>query len=122
MDFLIQNAWAEGGNGAPSGDLLQIGLLVLLFVVFYIILIRPQQKRMKEHKAMVSALGKGDEVITNGGLFGKVTQLHEDFLIIEIANNVEVKIQRPSVAVLLPKGTIREMGKNTNTLKVKQQP
>jgi len=119
MDFLIQNAWAEGGN-ASQGDLTSIFLLVLLFIVFYIILIRPQQKRVKEHKAMVSSLGKGDEVITNGGLFGKVTQLHEDFLTIEIATNVEVKIQRPSVAVLLPKGTIREMGKNT--LKIKQQP
>lgn len=117
MDFLIQNAWAEGGSS--QGDLTSIFLLVALFAVFYFILIRPQQKRVKEHREMVTALGKGDEVITNGGLFGRVTQLYEDYLVIEIALNVEVKIQRHSIAVLLPKGTIKEMGKDT--IKIKQQ-
>lgn len=117
MDFLIQNAWAEGGSS--QGDLTSIFLLVLLFAVFYFILIRPQQKRIKEHKTMVDALAKGDEVITNGGLFGRVTQLYDDYLIVEVAINTEVKIQRHAIATLLPKGTIKEMGKNT--LKIKQQ-
>ena len=81
--------------------------LVLMFVVLYFVMIRPQMKRQKEHRAMIDALAKGDEVATAGGIIGKVTRLAEGFLHIEIANNVEVQIQRSAVVQVLPKGTAK---------------
>jgi preprotein translocase subunit YajC len=81
--------------------------LVLMFVVLYFVMIRPQMKRQKEHRAMIDALAKGDEVATAGGIIGKVTRLSEGFLHIEIANNVEVQIQRSAVVQVLPKGTVK---------------
>lgn len=81
--------------------------LVLMFVVLYFIMIRPQMKRQKEHRAMIDALAKGDEVVTAGGLLGTVTRLSEGYLHIEIANGVEVQIQRSAVAQVLPKGTVK---------------
>ena len=82
--------------------------LILIFVVFYFLLIRPQQKRAKEHKNMVEALSKGDEVVTNGGLLGKITNVGENFVTVEVAAGTEVKVQKQSVATLMPKGTIKE--------------
>jgi preprotein translocase subunit YajC len=81
--------------------------LILLFAVFYFLLIRPQQKRAKEHKKMVEAVAKGDEVVTNGGVLGKVVDVGESFLTVTIAEGVDVKLQRSSVAATLPKGTIK---------------
>lgn len=81
--------------------------LVLIFVVFYFLLIRPQTKRAKEHKVMVSALEVGAEVVTNGGILGKVTEVSEQFLTVEIAPGVNVKIQRHAVAQVVPKGTLK---------------
>ena len=81
--------------------------LVLMFVVLYFVMIRPQMKRQKEHRAMIDALAKGDEVATAGGIIGKVTRLSEGFQHIEIANNVEVQIQRSAVVQVLPKGTAK---------------
>ena len=81
--------------------------LVLMFVVLYFVMIRPQMKRQKEHRAMIDALAKGDEVATAGGIIGKVTRLSEGVLHIEIANNVEVQIQRSAVVQVLPKGTAK---------------
>ena len=81
--------------------------LVLMFVVLYFVMIRPQMKRQKEHRAMIDALAKGDEVATAGGIIGKVTRLSEGFLPIEIAHNVEVQIQRSAVVQVLPKGTAK---------------
>jgi len=107
MGFLIQDAYAQGG--APGeGGLLSLLPLVIIFVVFYFLLIRPQQKRAKEHKAMVEALGKGDEVITNGGLLGKITRVGDSFVTLEIAEGTTVRIQRAAVAALMPKGTIKD--------------
>jgi preprotein translocase subunit YajC len=82
--------------------------LIIIFVIFYFLMIRPQTKRAKEHKAMVAALAKGDEIVTNGGLLGKVTNIGETFITVEIADNVSVKIQRDMVSNLMPKGTIKE--------------
>ena len=81
--------------------------LVLMFVVLYFIMIRPQMKRQKEHRAMIDALAKGDEVVTAGGLLGKVTKLGEGYLSVEVANGVEVQLQRSAVVQVLPKGTIK---------------
>ena len=107
MDFLISNAYAQGGGGGQGG--LEVLLFpVLILVVFYFLFIRPQQKRVKEHKAMVEALKKGDEVVTNGGLGGTITKLSDNFVSLQIADNVTVKVQRGAVGSLLPKGTLKK--------------
>ena len=81
--------------------------LVLMFVVLYFIMIRPQMKRQKEHRAMVEAIAKGDEVVVGGGMLGKVARVAEQYLYVEIANGVEVQVQRSAVVQVLPKGTIK---------------
>ena len=81
--------------------------LVLMFVVLYFVMIRPQMKRQKEHKTMIEALAKGDEVVTSGGLAGRITKLGESFLGVEIANGVEIQVQRAAVVQVLPKGTVK---------------
>nr|WP_229238407.1 preprotein translocase subunit YajC [Dyella amyloliquefaciens] len=81
--------------------------LILLFVVFYFLMIRPQMKRQKEHRNMVSALSKGDEVVTNGGIAGKVDEVGESFITVEIAPNVKIKLQKGAVQQVLPKGTLK---------------
>jgi len=105
MDFLISSAYAQ--DAAPQGGLMSFLPLILIFVVFYFMLIRPQMKRAKEHRQMVSALAKGDEVVTNGGLLGKITDVGESFVTLQLADSVEVKIQRHAVASVMPKGTIK---------------
>ncbi len=107
MDWLIPSAWAQAAGGPQPNALVQLLPLVLIFVVFYFLLIRPQTKRAKEHKAMVAALAVGDEVATNGGILGRVTQAGEQFLTLEIAEGVQVKVQRHTVASVLPKGTMK---------------
>ena len=98
-------------QGAPAqGGTLELILpLLLMFGIFYFLLIRPQQKKAKEHKSMVEALGKGDEIITNGGLLAKITDVDENFLTCQIADKVEVRIQRHAVTSVLPKGTIKNL-------------
>ena len=110
MDWLISTAaaQAQGGSG-QSGALMQIPFLILMFVVFYFLLIRPQTKRAKEHRALIAALEVGAEVVTNGGILGKVTQLGEQYLTLEIADGVNVKVQRATVAQVLPKGTLKSV-------------
>ena len=111
MSFLISQAWAQGGTAAsPASGFLSFVPLIVIFVVFYLLLIRPQMKRAKEHKKMVETLAKGDEVVTNGGLLGKITDIGENFISLEIADGVQVKVQRPSVAALMPKGTMKGTG------------
>lgn len=109
MSFFISDAMAEGaGAAAQQGDAGFMGFLplIIIFVLFYFLLIRPQSKRQKEHKQMVEALTKGDEVVTSGGMLGKTTEVGDTFITIEVAEGVEVKVQRSAVASLLPKGTI----------------
>jgi preprotein translocase subunit YajC len=107
MDWLIPSAWAQAAGGPQPNTLMQLLPLILIFVVFYFLLIRPQAKRAKEHKAMVAALATGDEVVTSGGILGKVTEAGEQFLTVEVAEGVRVKVQRHTVSTVLPKGTIK---------------
>ncbi|MDQ2928151.1 MAG: preprotein translocase subunit YajC [Caldimonas sp.] len=81
--------------------------LVLMFVVLYFVMIRPQMKRQKEAKAMVEALAKGDEVVTSGGMLGKISKIGESFLSVEVANGVEIQVQRSAVVQVMPKGTVK---------------
>ena len=90
-----------------QSSLMSMMPLLLMFVVLYFVMIRPQMKKQKEHKAMIDALAKGDEIITAGGFLGKVSKLGDSFLSIEIANGVEVQMQRSAVVQVLPKGTIK---------------
>ena len=108
MSFFISDAMAQGAE-TGGGTLELILPLLLMFGIFYFLLIRPQQKKAKEHKNMVGALGKGDEIITNGGLLAKITDVDENFLTCQIADKVEVKIQRHAVTSVLPKGTIKNL-------------
>lgn len=108
MDFFISNALAGGiGGGAGAAGIAEFLPLILLFVIFYFMLIRPQMKRAKEHKALVSGIEKGDEIITNGGLLGKITDLGENFIVLEIASGTEVKLQRTAITAVVPKGTMK---------------
>ncbi len=81
--------------------------LIIIFVIFYFLLIRPQMKRAKEHKKLVAELGNGDEVVTNGGLLGRITKVGESFVTVELAENVQIKVQRHAIASVMPKGTIK---------------
>lgn len=108
MDWLISTAAAQAQAPAgQTGALMQFLPLVLIFVVFYFLLIRPQSKRAKEHTAMVAALETGAEVVTSGGILGKVVELGDQILTVEIAEGVKVKIQRHTVTQVLPKGTLK---------------
>ncbi len=106
MDVLISNAWAQGAQ-QPGGGLMGLVPLIIIFVVFYLLLIRPQMKKAKEHRKMVESLQKGDEVVTNGGLLGRITAVGENFVELEIAEGVRVKVQKHAVASLMPKGTMK---------------
>jgi len=106
----ISSAYAQATGAAPSGmDIMTFLPMIAIFVVFYFLLIRPQQKRAKDAKAMLSALQKGDEVITAGGIIGKIAKLDEQYASIEVSPNVEIRVQRGSISQLLPKGSIKAM-------------
>jgi len=105
MDFFISNAYAQ--DAAAQGGLMSFLPLIVIFAVFYFMLIRPQMKRSKEHKQLVSQLSKGDEVITNGGLLGRITDVSDAFVTLELADNLQIKLQRQAVANVMPKGTIK---------------
>lgn len=107
LDFFVSNAWAAPAQQDPG--LAGFLPLIILFAVFYFFLIRPQLKQAKQHKALVSGLAKGDEVATNGGLLGKINEVGDNFLLVEIAKDTEVKIQKQSVSVVLPKGTLKTL-------------
>jgi preprotein translocase subunit YajC len=104
--MFIGNAWAQTG-GVAGGGFESIFLIIAMFAVLYFLMIRPQMKRAKEHKTMVEALQKGDEVVTAGGLLGKITRVGESYVSVEVANNVEIQVQRAAVQTILPKGTIK---------------
>ena len=108
MSFLISDAAAQTAGAAPTGGGLASFIpLILIFGAMYFLMIRPQQKKMKMHQQMTAALGKGDEVTTNGGILGKIVSLDDSFVSVEIAENVTIKIQRGAIAAVLPKGTIK---------------
>jgi preprotein translocase subunit YajC len=105
VDFFISPAYAQAATQQnPLGMILP---LVAIFVIFYFLIIRPQNKKQKEHREMVAALSAGDEVVTAGGILGKVTEVGEQFLDVEIAGNVTVKLQRHTVSAVLPKGSVK---------------
>jgi preprotein translocase subunit YajC len=106
MNFLISNAYAQGAPAAdPFGFLLP---MVVIFGAFYFLLIRPQQKKQKAHAALISAVKVGDEILTAGGLLGKVTGVSEHYAIVNISDDTEIKIQKSSVSQVVPKGTFDE--------------
>ncbi len=107
--MFIASAYAQtaAAGGDASSSLMSLLPLVLMFVVLYFVMIRPQMKRQKEHKAMVEALAKGDEVVAAGGLLGKVSKVGDTVISLEVANGVEVQLQRSSVVQVLPKGTLK---------------
>ena len=109
--MLISNAYAQAAQASGGFDLLQMLPLVLMFVLLYFLMIRPQSKRAKEHKSMLAALQKGDEVVTAGGTLGKVTKVGDNFVSVEVAPNVEIQVQRSSITTMLPKGTIKNADK-----------
>ena len=108
MNLFISDAWAQGAAGGSGGGLLGLLPMVAIFVIFYFLLIRPQQKKAIEHRAMVADLSKGDEVVTNGGVLGKITDTDENFLTVEVAQGVEVRVQRLAIAQMMPKGTVKD--------------
>ena len=107
--MFISNAYAQAAGGGTGGSLISFLPIILMFVVLYFLMIRPQMKRQKEQKAMIDALGKGDEVITAGGILGKITKAGDAYVTIEIADGTDVVIQKASVTMLLPKGTIKSI-------------
>jgi preprotein translocase subunit YajC len=106
MNALIPDAWAQSAPGG-AGGMAPLLMMVVFIVIFYFLLIRPQQKKAKEHQALITKLSAGDEVVTTGGILGKVVDVGDSFLTLEIADGVRVKVQKFQVASLMPKGTLK---------------
>ena len=104
LDFFIASAYAQD---AQPGGLMSFLPLIIIFIIFYFLLIRPQMKRAKEHRKLVAELATGDEVGTNGGLLGRITNVGESFVTLELTDNVKIKVQRHAVSSIMPKGTIK---------------
>lgn len=113
MSFLIPAAYADAAAPAaaagPAGSGFEWVFLIGFLVIFYLMIWRPQAKRAKEHKNLLGGLQKGDEVVTSGGIIGKVTKVTDDFVVVEISDNVELKFQKQAVAATLPKGTLKSI-------------
>jgi preprotein translocase subunit YajC len=108
---LISPAYAQApaAGAPPGGDMSFLIMMILMFVVLYFFMIRPQMKRQKEQRKMIDELQKGDEVVTAGGVVGKITKMSETYVTLEIANNTEIVVQRTAVSLLLPKGTLKSL-------------
>ncbi|RJF99538.1 preprotein translocase subunit YajC [Noviherbaspirillum saxi] len=107
--MFISNAYAQAATTGAESSLMSFLPIILMFVVLYFLMIRPQMKRQKEQKAMMEALAKGDEVITAGGMLGKVSKVTDAYVTLEVANGTEILVQKAAVATLLPKGTIKAL-------------
>jgi len=107
--MLISNAYAEAAAPVQGGGIMDFLPLIVLVVVFYFLILRPQTKRAKDHKAMTEALQRGDEVVTVGGEVGSITKVYEQYVAVELAENVEVTVQKAAIQVVLPKGTIKSI-------------
>jgi preprotein translocase subunit YajC len=105
LDFFIASAHAQ--DASTQGGLMSFLPLIVIFVIFYFLLIRPQMKRSKEHRKLVAELSTGAEVVTNGGLLGRITRVDESFVTVEFADKVEIKVQKNAIASVMPKGTIK---------------
>ena len=109
MDFFITAAHAAGdGAQGQAGGLTSLLMFLPLLVLMYFLMIRPQQKRVKEHQTLVASLDKGDEISTTGGILGKITSLNDNYVTIKVAKNVEIKVQKHAIGSVLPKGTIKD--------------
>ena len=108
MSLLVSDAYAQSaGGGLSGGGMGQIVILVVFVGVFYFLLIRPQQKRMKDQQAMLSRLASGDEVVTTGGILGRIVEVNDTFVTLEIADGVRIKVQKTQITQLMPKGTLK---------------
>ena len=107
-DFFISNAWAQAAQPQGGGTSFFI-MMVVFFVIFYFLLIRPQQKQAREHKEMIESLSKGDEVVTSGGVLGRISKIGDSFIFLEVAENLEIKVERNSIARVMVKGTIKNL-------------
>lgn len=108
--MLISNAYAQAAASSdPTGGLMGLLPMVAMFGLLWFLMIRPQMKKSKEHKALVEALAKGDEVITQAGIAGKITEVGESYLLVEVADGVQIKFQKQAVGVVLPKGTLKTL-------------
>ncbi len=105
--MLISPAWAQAPAAAQGGGIESILLIVVMFAVMYFLMIRPQMKRAKEHRTMVDGLQKGDEVITAGGILGRISKVDDQYITVSIADKVEIQAQRSAIQTVLPKGTIK---------------
>jgi preprotein translocase subunit YajC len=108
---LITNAYAQTtattAAAGPMDGVMQFLPIILMFAVLYFLMVRPQMKKAKEHKALLDALAKGDEVVTQGGLAGRLTKVGDDFVTLAITDNVEIQMQKPAITLVLPKGTLK---------------
>jgi len=109
MEFLIPAALAQGEAARPLSGLADMLFILIMFLVVYLIVVRPQSRRAKEHKKMLEALSKGDEVVTQGGVLGRVAEIGENFVLLEVTENVKVKVQRQAIAMAVPKGTLKSL-------------
>jgi preprotein translocase subunit YajC len=107
MNGLISDAFAQAGPPGSGSQVMPIIMMVVFVVIFYFLLIRPQQKKAKEHQALVSKLSTGDEVVTTGGMLGKVIEVGDSFVTLEVAEGVRMKVQKFQVGSLMPKGTLK---------------
>jgi len=109
---LISNAFAQAASGAaqdPFGGLRQFAMPIVILIIFWFMLIRPQMKRAKEHKALLEGLQKNDEVVTNSGIVGKVAQIGDSYIHIEVAPNTQIVVQKQAIGAVLPKGTLKSI-------------
>lgn len=109
MHLFITDAMAAEPGAAATGTGIDLFIIVIFALVFYFIIWRPQSKRTKEHRALITSLGKGDEVVTSGGMIGRITRVEEDYLVLEVADRVQIKMQKGAIAAALPKGTIKSI-------------
>jgi len=107
--LLVSPAWAQAAGAPQGGGIESILLILAMFAVLYFLMIRPQMKRAKEHKAMVDGLQKGDEVVTAGGMLGRISRLDEQYVSVAVAEGVEIQLQRGAIQVVLPKGTLKNI-------------
>ncbi len=108
-NVFISNAYAQTAAAGPEGSLMSFLPIILMFVVLYFLMIRPQMKRQKEQKSMMEALAKGDEVVTAGGILGRITKVTDAYVTVDVADGTEVVVQKAAVTTLLPKGTIKSL-------------
>ena len=105
----LAHAQTAGAAADPTGGFMQLLPMILMFVVLWFLMIRPQMKKAKEHRALLAALAKGDEVVTGGGLVGKITTVGDNYVTLEIAEGTEVTVQKPAIGLVLPKGTLKSL-------------